>query len=157
VPTFSPIEGDNLKDLLIEKGNLTPPKITQIIGELLPVLEFLNNQGYSYGPIPCDAIYIGKRHVILAPSAQLKFQVMGSSLFSDAVPEENQASQIMNYKAQNCFDQDLSNRGLTDVSDLSQIIFTMATCLEVNKNKNLYIRFKQHIRAKAWTKLLQMK
>jgi serine/threonine protein kinase len=41
-PTFETIDGENLKDIMIETGAVSPPKIAHYISQILEILQYLN-------------------------------------------------------------------------------------------------------------------
>ena len=88
-PQFEKLNANTIKDILIEEGSINPFKIVFIIGQLLEVLEYLNTMGYSYGTVSCQDIYVFYDCKIkLAYSAQLTYQIMGSSFRSDRYTAE---------------------------------------------------------------------
>jgi hypothetical protein len=53
----------------------------------------------------------------------------------------------------NLFELDNTSQGLIDISNLSELIFTMVTCLEGEAQKYKFMKFKQLVRSQSWAKI----
>jgi hypothetical protein len=125
----------SLKDLLKQKGGFTPNNIILVLCQLLVLLEFCNKKGYCYGPVSCEDIFVSEDFGLkLAHSPQLNYQILGSEFFSEKFKAEELQKKLHEYLGKNCFEQDMKAIGKSDISHLSSIIFTMATCLSVERN-----------------------
>jgi hypothetical protein len=58
MPHFEKSNGRPLKEKLIEEGALHPAELMDYVKKLLKILEFLNNEGFSYGFINVNDIYV---------------------------------------------------------------------------------------------------